>query len=288
MRRITAIAMVVLATGLSGAAFGASSASAAETVLVDTLGIATPATTFSVFGSSGQVVFETQIAGPRFTLLETTVIIEIGAFINNCEAIIEGVPQCPDTLPITVQIRPSVNGAPDPYTIIATFELSHDDDPLVVSYESAAPNLELGAGEYFALFAPQQGDVGFVLAGASDPFEYRARLTMIGTVDPTTGASSTTEAFAAVRILGHAGPAASLIDQLVDDVAEAGVEPAQRLERILAAAKDALVRDNVSATCGLLAAFANEIEALRGGAISEEDASALIEQTASVEAILGC
>jgi hypothetical protein len=287
MRRCMAGATVVLVISLSGAAFGAGTASAAETVFVDTLGIATTTTTFSVFGSGGKGVGETQIVGPRFTLPETSVITEIGAFINNCEAIIDGVPQCPDTLPITVQIRPSVNGVPDPSTIIATFELSHDDDPLVVSYESVVPNLELGAGEYFALFAPQQEDVGFVLAGASDPFEYRAGLAMIGTLDPTTGASSTAEEFAAVRILGQAGSAASLIDHLVDDVTEAGVQ-GQGLERTVVAARDALARDDVAATCGLLAAFANEVEALRGRALSEEDASAFIEQAASVEAILGC
>ena len=68
---------------------------------------------------------------------------------------------------------------------------------------------------------------------------------------------------------------------------EAGVQ-GQGLERIVPAAKDALARDDVTSTCGLLAAFANQVEALRGRALSEEDASLFVEQAASVEANLGC
>jgi hypothetical protein len=67
------------------------------------------------------------------------------------------------TLPLIVQIRPSLNGVPDPNTLIASFTLSQDNNPLVFSYESVEPNLPLEPGEYFALFTAQGNDSGFLL-----------------------------------------------------------------------------------------------------------------------------
>lgn len=169
---------------------GASPVWANTTVsIIDTLGAATPATQFDVFGSGGQAVLTHQITGPEFTLTQSTVLTEIGGFVNNCNSIISGVPQCPTTLPFTVQIRPSTNGVPDASTVLASFVLSHDNNPLVVSYESVAINLTLQVGSYFALFAPQGNDGGFLLGTASAPFNYEAGLTNIGFLDPTTGAS---------------------------------------------------------------------------------------------------
>jgi hypothetical protein len=133
--------------------------------IVNSLGEASPSTQFSVFGSGGFPVSNTQFLGPGFTLTQPTVITEIGGFLNNCVIITAGVPQCPNTLPFTVQIRPSVNGAPDPTTVLASFVLSHDNNPLVVSYESVAINLPLEPGSYFALFSLQGNDVGFLLGG---------------------------------------------------------------------------------------------------------------------------
>lgn len=171
--------------------------------IVDTLGVATPATQFSVFGSGGPSVSGFQFVGPKFTLTQPTVLTEIGGFVNNCDSIVGGVPQCPTTLPFTVQIRRSTNGLPDPSTVLASFVLSHDNNPLIVSYESVAINLPLQPGSYFALFAPQNNDGGFLLGSASSPFNYQAGLIDLGFLDPSTGISSVSQEFAAVRILGE-------------------------------------------------------------------------------------
>jgi hypothetical protein len=64
---------------------------------------------------------------------------------------------------------------------------SHDDDPLVISYESVAPNWTLGPGSYFAMFAPQGSDGELLLGSASDPFNYQAGSITLGIFDPSTG-----------------------------------------------------------------------------------------------------
>ena len=146
-------------------------------------------TTFSVFGAGGLSVSTNQHVGPRFTLETRTRVKEIGAFVNNCGTIVEGVPQCPDAQPLVVEIRPATaQGVPDPSTVISTYTLSHDDDPLVVSYESVRLNLRLEAGTYFALLAPQRAeDVGVVLASGND---YTAGIVDLGFVDPGVSSSA--------------------------------------------------------------------------------------------------
>jgi len=191
-----------------------STSSSANSVIsiVDTLGAATPATQFSVFGTGGISINDFQFAGPKFTLTQTTVITEIGGFVNNCKAILLGVPQCPVTLPLIVQIHPSINGVPDGSTVFGSFSLSHDDDPLVVSYESVQPGsstpvtLTLEPGSYFALFGAQDDDSGFLLNVASNPFSYQAVLIEMGFLNPVTGDASASNQFGAVRILGIAIP----------------------------------------------------------------------------------
>lgn len=178
---------------------------AIECSVVDALqGISTD-TQFSVFGSSGRVISPTQLPGPLFTLTETTTITEIGAFLNNCATIIAGVPLCSATSPFIVQIRPAVGGLPDPDVVLGTFVLSHDDEPLVISYESAQVGLTLGPGDYFALFAPapdDPDDVGFLLHRAQHPFSFQSGDLAIGFLDPITGAASISSPLgAAVRIL---------------------------------------------------------------------------------------
>ena len=170
--------------------------------IVDALGVAIPSTPFSVFGSSGVVASSSELVGPEFILTEPTVITEIGGFLNNCVSIAAGVPQCPGALPFTVQIRPSNNGVPDASTVVASFVLSHDNDPLLISFESVAVNLALGPGSYFALFAPQGSDVGHLLQGASVPFTYQAGLITMGVLNPLVGTSSVETRVLAVRILG--------------------------------------------------------------------------------------
>jgi hypothetical protein len=176
---------------------------ASATLIVDTLGTATPATTFSVFGSSGQSISIGQFVGPEFTLSSPTSLSEIGAFVNNCMTILFGEPQCPNTKPLVVQIRRSIGGVPDAFNVLASFELSHDNNPLLVSFESVAVHLTLDPGSYFALFAPQQAtDVGFLLGQATNPGAYLANSVPLGFFDSTSGQSSSSRSplRAAVRI----------------------------------------------------------------------------------------
>lgn len=197
---MTLVLAIVPATGQD---VGRQLPSIPSATIVDTLGAATPTTKFSVFGSSGLAILQSQFAGPEFSLTEPTTITEIGGFVNNCISIIGGVPQCPSPPPFVVQIRAAINGAPDSSSIIASFVLSNDGAPLLVSYESVQPNLLLAPGTYYALFAPQSVDSGgFLLASASSPFQYLSGLTKIGVLDPTTGNTSAEVTFGAVRILG--------------------------------------------------------------------------------------
>lgn len=179
----------------------------ADTVtIIDSLGDATPHTHFQTSGAGGQGITTDQFVGPEFTLTEPTVLTEIGAFVNNCKSIISGRPLCPNTLPFTVQIRPSINGVPDTSTVLATFILSHNRSPVIISYESVTINFALEAGTYFALFAPQDDDAGFLLDIASTPFNYQAESITLGFLIPSTGISFASQLSGAVRILGSPIP----------------------------------------------------------------------------------
>jgi hypothetical protein len=179
--------------------------------ILDTLGVTPPTSKFSVFASSGISIFRVgsvaQLVGPEFTLSQAMVITEIGAFLNNCITIIEGTSHCPDTSPVLVQIRPSLNGIPDPNTVIASFTLSHDNDPFAISYESVSVFLPLPAGTYFAVFAPQNNDGGFLLGAASSPFTFIAGKTRLGLVLLPSPPPNTQLVYddisAAIRILGN-------------------------------------------------------------------------------------
>src|ERR1044072_4421424 len=63
--------------------------------VVDTLRQATPQTKFSLPGSSGVSILPTQFIGPRFTLTQSAVLSEIGAFIN----LFPSSPPCANPLP---------------------------------------------------------------------------------------------------------------------------------------------------------------------------------------------
>jgi hypothetical protein len=89
------------------------------------------------------------------------------------------------------KIRPSVAGTPDTSTVLASFVLSSDNNPLIVSYEAVSTKLILEAGTYFAMFTSQGGNQGFVLANAESPFAYTTGTTTFGVLNPTSGTSST-------------------------------------------------------------------------------------------------
>ncbi len=194
-----AVAGAAIAVWLSVTDAGLAAASG-DVALVDTLDRATHETRFSVAGSSGLAVFDEQIVGPRFTLTERTTITEIGAFVNGCLRISEGLPQCPGARPLTVQIRPALGAGPDPLRILASFTLSDDNDPMVFSYESVAVSLSLEAGSYFALFVAHEDDVGHLLRSAQRPYLYRAGSALMGVLDSDSG---TRQIQAAVRVVGR-------------------------------------------------------------------------------------
>lgn len=204
LRLVAGLVALLCFAGVTGGA-GPARASSNFTIL-DTLGAATPTATFSVFQSFGLTISRSQVPGPLFSLERPTVLTEIGGFVNNCKSIVHpGVPQCPGTLPFIVQIRPSLNGVPDPSAVLGTFVLTHDDNPLVFSYESVTPNVILDAGTYFALFVPQNDDQGALLGGSLSP-SYLADSTNMGFINLVTGMSASSMQFGAVRILGAVLP----------------------------------------------------------------------------------
>jgi hypothetical protein len=200
---VVAAAIVAMAVSPAGglASTDATAQPGDPLTLVDTLGTATPTTTFDFAGSGGWALFAEQKVGPRFVLTRPTAITEIGGIVNNCEVIFMGVPQCPDTAPLVVQIVPvSVDGLPDVQNVLATLVLSHDNDPLTFSYESVNPNLQLDAGTYFALFGAQNKDVGHLLAIAPG---YAAGVTTMGLWVAWWPAPAVQDLDGAVRILGR-------------------------------------------------------------------------------------
>ena len=189
--------------------------------IIDTLGVATPATRFDPGGGSGPAfgfVFSTRflLFGPAFTLTRSTRLTEIGGFVEPCIQNFISV-NCPD-LSARVQIHPAVNGVPDASDILAAFDLSNDRDPELVSYESVTPNLLLAPGNYFALFTSPRPDLsGYVLGTAlgppvgENPFSYRSLSTLSAQLDATTGTSDIFVGDGAVRIIGVVVPEPSTL-----------------------------------------------------------------------------
>lgn len=161
--------------------------------IFDALAEAPPTTHFSRIGNGGVTIGPTQSVGPQFILTQPTILTEIGGFLNTSTG----------SSAFTVNIHRSKAGVPDPNAVEKKLVLSHDRDPLIVSYESVATHLVLGPGTYFALFSPQDGGEGYILAGASDPFAYRARLTTLGCLGTSCRSQTVFEGFAAVRVVGE-------------------------------------------------------------------------------------
>jgi LysM repeat protein len=161
--------------------------------IVDTLGAATPDVTFDT--PWGTTISDQQNAGPLFSLADPTLLTEIGGFLSSNRS------------PLRVEIRPAVDGVPDASMVLATFELPMSGTWLTVSYVAVTPGVVLPPGTYFAMFAPQAGEMGSLLGGAFGPFEYRAGSTPLGYLNAIEGTSSASPVmYAAVRILGRALP----------------------------------------------------------------------------------
>jgi hypothetical protein len=197
MKRLHVLVALVAVVSLGVGGVGVSPLRASDTfTIVDTLGPATPTTKLGG-GGGGMTISAFQSVGPQFTLTQRTVITEIGGFIADGGTA--------GTQPVVVQVRPSVNGQPDASTVLATFELSSDNDRFTWSYESVAPNLTLGAGSYFALFAEPEGSSAdhFLVGYAFSPFDYRAGSPTLGALCSGTPCQISSGFPAAVRILGR-------------------------------------------------------------------------------------
>lgn len=183
-------------------------------VILDALGSVGTDTVFDLSDSNGTVVGPRQLVGPEFTLRQRTRIIEIGAYLNNCDSIVSGVVLCTAQFPLVVEIHASTEDGHPARDALVTLQLTHDHDPLHIRYEFVQPNIVLPAGRYFALFAPRwETDSGMLLTGASSPLPFVAGHVALGTLDPQTGLTITNpEQPTAVRILGIP-PARSAADR---------------------------------------------------------------------------
>jgi hypothetical protein len=262
--------LIAAALATSAGFVGTPSASAAGTfTIVDSLGAATPTTTFSVFGSSGLSVLPGQIVGPEFTLSKDTVVTEIGAFIDMRSQ--------PAQLQIWAAQSTGLTGP------LATFPLSNDGDFFTVSYESANPHLVLQSGTYFAFFAPQAGDDGFLLGSASIPFNYVAGFTTIGVLG-----GDVFDTQAAVRILGEPATAHDLLVSLLAKVDAESLGPGTSLHSELVAALAQADAGKTIAACNTMNAFVNAVKAQSGTSLTLEQANGLIVDAQNIEELLGC
>jgi len=269
--------LLLLIFALAAGLVGSGAAQATDTVtVVDSLGAATPATQFSLFGAGGISISPTQFPGPKFGLTQQTVLTEIGGFVTTF------------ALPATVEIVPAAaDGSPDGTHVVASYVLSSDGDPFTFSYESIAPNLSLPPGTYFALFGVQADDFGILLNNASSPFVYQAGLVPAGFQDPTTGQSSASPGqFMAARILGRLPSAAELLASLATNVIAVG--PGTSLADKVTQAQNFLASNDIPDTCSTLSAFVKETMAQSGKTVNAAQAAELITSAQEIKTKLRC
>ena len=157
--------------------------------------------------------------GPAFTLLQQTRITEIGGFLGtfNCDQ-----PNpCLTVNPFSVDIRPDLNGSPnpDPASSLGSFVLTPDSSVMQVRYLSAAPNIVLSAGTYYGIFFRQNQEGGILLQTYFGTPTYEAGAVTIGVLgynnsDNTLFESRTGTYNAAVRVLGDPVPEPSSLSLL--------------------------------------------------------------------------
>ena len=209
---LTLVLSICVLTGVPGRAVGADG----QVVVLDSLNGRDPSVPISIFGTGGLSIFDTQHSGPEFEITVPTVITEIGGFVNNCRSVVSGTPICPNASPFVVEIRPSQGGVPDKNVVIASYQLTHDADPLAASYEFAQPNLLLGPGAYFALFAPSRSeDSGYLLDLTG------AERVAAGFVNPGVSAGVLTQGMG-VRVIGSLATP-PVLPAIADTYVRAGV-----------------------------------------------------------------
>jgi hypothetical protein len=257
--------------------------------LADSLGDASPASRFSLFGSSGLSVSVSILLGPRIEIARSVMLTEIGALINNCKAVAQGVPDCPDAQPLRVEIRPDEGGVPSLSKVIASFELSHDDEPLEFSYESTAPARVLGPGVYFVLFTAVDDDVGTLLQSATDPKLYRAEGLPFGIVQANVPLSYTSEnENAAVRVLGRITVQEEDFAGLAAQIEKLARGPQQTLRSLLRTATRAVHFGDHRAARASLDALAWRVWQHWGKSIPKQAALQLLTETKQLLDAIDC
>ena len=178
---------------------GGGDASLQDTIVIDSIGDLPTDTRFKQPGSSGLRLDGHNSVGPEFTLTKATTITEIGAYVESCYGMLRGqyVERCEPVPSISVDILPQLHDKPDLSTVIASYNLSNDNDRTLISYESVKIELTLEPGTYYAIF----NNPYKLMASASDPHEYRCKSVRMASVRKDPDAAFTSRQYLAVRIL---------------------------------------------------------------------------------------
>jgi hypothetical protein len=185
-------------------------AQAVSFTIVDALNGLDPRFRTTTCCPSGLSITPEQWVGPRFTLPGPTRITEIGGFIGFSQ----------NSSPLTVNIRPQINGAPDISSTLGTFTLSQNFPFIANSagYESVSPNLSLETGTYYAMFesyqATAQGGLLIDIQEHPSGISYIAGSVPGGKIQPLDGLTESGFGPMAVRILGEVPGTVPLPDML--------------------------------------------------------------------------
>lgn len=209
MRKLVVIFIAMAVTVVVVTLIAVKADASSEAIIMDSLGNVTSFET-SVYGTSGRGVSAEWHVGVEVEIKKPTTITEVGAIVNNCGQIVNGVAVCPGALPFIVEVRPAQDGYPDPDEVIANFALTDDGDPLRYSYERWCGRLHLLPGKYFFLVAPARvGDGGSILSTACTSNDtgtcetvYEAERVHVWSLNTATSTSQTDYVPAGFRILG--------------------------------------------------------------------------------------
>ena len=199
-------AVMTIIAGISSAqrreARGRDASIPQDTIVIDSIGDLPTNTRFKLPGSSGSPLDVHNSVGPEFTLTKATTITEIGAYVESCICLVRGkyLEPCEPFPTISVDIHPQLNGKPDLATVIASYNLSNDNDRTLTSYESVKIELTLEPGTYYAIFNNTY-KYGMLMCGASDPHEYMCKSVTMAYVRKDPDEVVRSRQYLAVRIL---------------------------------------------------------------------------------------
>ncbi|HKQ03761.1 MAG TPA: hypothetical protein VJ464_01415 [Blastocatellia bacterium] len=211
LRNIALLLLIPLMTvpaGTSSAqqreANGGDASPPSNDVVIDSIGNLPTSTRFEHPASSGGLLCENYSQGPEFTLSKPTTITEIGAYVESCWLDPSQYPdRCQPFPPVYVSIHPQLYGKPDVASVIASYELSNDNDRTLTSYESVKVKLRLKPGTYYAIFSTPSR-YGVIMAAASYPHQYHCGSVPMAWVRKNPDSVVTSRQYLAVRILKKA------------------------------------------------------------------------------------